>query len=299
MKIKWLLLPWTPKDMWFPLNPKLNPKSEFSLKLVKPWICGSKYKWLGLHWKLSLLGVISLDKCPLKLRNFRVLIKIGSKSWKKLWKLRKSFLAVKMICWKISYPNSKRIWMFAKNLWNNIWKRRERNSLDSISYPILLYLKFCLKVLNLNLSKKISKNCSMLSIKSLSTRTLKRKVLMKRSSKPLPKSWVKMKKPFLCSITKNVKELLKDGWDLYKTKCKKPLRKLLDKPVPNVLISVLPKWKISLNLILPKSLWSECKPSGPKRSLKVWKEPPKMKRELWNPREEKFNKWWNSSLVCV
>lgn len=189
--------------------------------------------------------------------------------------------------------------MFAKNHWNNIWKKRERNSLVSTLFLTQLYLKFCLKVPNLNLSKKISKNCLMPSIRSLSTRTLKRKGLTKKSSKPLLRWWAEMKKLFNFSITKNVKVQLKDGWDLYKTKCKKPLKKLLDRLALNVLTSELLKWETSSNPILLKSLWSECKLFGPKNSLRVLKEPPKMKKEPWNKREEKFNIWWNFSPVCA
>jgi hypothetical protein len=101
--------------------------------------------------------------------------------------------------------------MFAKNLWNNILKRKEKNSLDSILSQIKLYLRFYLKDLNLNLFKKILKNCLMPLIKSLLIKTLKRKDPMKKLSKPLPKLWVEMKKLSLWFNIKNVKELLKDG----------------------------------------------------------------------------------------
>lgn len=96
-----------------------------------------------------------------------------------------------------------------------------------------------------------------------------------------------------------MKDQSKDGLDLYKRKCKKPSETLSEMPAKSVPMPLFLKWEISLEVIPLKSPWSGFKLSGPKRLLKVWKEQARMKRELWNQREEKFNKWWNCLPECV
>jgi hypothetical protein len=84
--------------------------------------------------------------------------------------------------------------MFAKSHWNNIWKRKGKNSQDFISSQIPLYLKFYLKDLSHNPFKKISRNFSMQLTKLHLTKTPKRKDQTKKLFVQLLKLWVVTKK---------------------------------------------------------------------------------------------------------
>ncbi len=204
-----------------------------------------------------------------------------------------------MICWRISYLSSKRILMFAKSHWSNIWKRKGKNSLDSISSQIPHFLKFYLKDLNHNLFKKISRSFLMQLIKLHLTKTPKRKDQTKKLFVQLLKSWAATKKQLLWLTIKNVKDQLKDGSAVCKRKCKRPWKILFVKHAKSVPTQLSPKWENLSEDILPKWPWSEFRLYGPKKSQKDWKEQVKTRKELWNLREGKFNKWWNCSPQCV
>ena len=114
-KIKWHCLQSTPNDTSSHSKRESNNWSEDSLTLQKLLISGSKCKSFGPVWSQSSQEVISPSKCHGKPNNSLVSIRLGSSAWKSLSKLKKSFNAVSLICWRIICLICKRSLKNAKN----------------------------------------------------------------------------------------------------------------------------------------------------------------------------------------
>jgi len=108
-KIKWHWLLWMLRDMCCHSKRKWRNRSEYSQMWLKHWIYGSKCRYCGNHWKLSSLEEILLGKCHWKVESSNRLIRIGLESWKREMTLKRLFRLVRMICWRNSYQDLKRI----------------------------------------------------------------------------------------------------------------------------------------------------------------------------------------------
>lgn len=151
------------------------------------------------------------NRCPFKPNSFRELIKLGWNVCRNLLRPKEFWLVVNWIFWRTTYQICKRSWKNAKRCFNRICKERENYSLGSILFRILLFLKFYLKVLIQQPSKKILKN-SLMPSQRFNLEKVTRKVAMKKLLYPLCNNQVVCKK-LNWSLQLNVKVLLNLGWN--------------------------------------------------------------------------------------